>query len=94
MFLFLFTLLPLFLYIEGSLQGFLDDTLFKLLLLYSFSTLVFIAVGISYIIILIVLGKNTGRRLGVRTALVTAGVLVSASAFFITQIIITGLQPV
>lgn len=94
MFLYLFTVLIMILYIQGSFQGFVDDSLIMLLNLFKFSSLVFIAFGLSYIIILILAGRNTGRRLVSRILFTVIGLILSSISFLIVQIIITGLEPV
>lgn len=93
-FLYLFTLLPLLLYIQGSFQDFLDESLSFLLIIYNISTITFAAFGSAYIIILILFGRNTGRSLGIRFSLVFVGILLSAAGFILSQIVLTGLQPV
>ena len=93
-FLYLFTLFILLLYIQGSFQDFLDDSLIKLLVLFEYSSLVFIGFAFSYIITLIIAGKNTGRKIGMRIAVTSIGIIISSVFFMIVQIIMTGLEPI
>ena len=66
LFLYLFTLLVLVLYIQGSFQNFTDDSLIRLLGLFKFSSLVYIASAMTYIVIILTAGRGTGRRIVLR----------------------------
>ncbi|MDC7225849.1 MAG: hypothetical protein PQJ61_03680 [Spirochaetales bacterium] len=92
--LFLFSVMVLLLYIQGNFQDFVDDSLIMLLNLYRYSALIFIAFAFSYILILIIAGKNTGRRILRRIIFSVAAIIFSFVFFIAAEIIITGLQPV
>ncbi len=82
------------LYFTGNFQYFTDNNLIILLQLLIYSTLVFIAFAVSYIIILVIAGRNTGRRIGIRIAFTVAGILLTTVSYLVAQIIVTGLEPV
>ena len=93
-FLFLFMILILILYILGNFQDFTDGSILGLMQMFKFTSLIYIAVAVSYILILIIAGGNTGRKIGMRIAAVTAGILLSGAGFIIFEILLTGLEPV
>ena len=94
LFFYLFSILILLLYIQGNFQAFTDSSLIMLLNLYKFSALIYIALAVTYIITLIIAGRNTGRRIAIRIAFTFAGLCLSAVFFAVVEIIITGLEPV
>lgn len=94
LFLFVFTVFIFILYIQGNFQDFLDDSLIKLLLLFRYAVLIFLAIAVSYIFILLIAGKVTGKRTVKKIVVSIAGILLSSVLFLIVEIIITGLEPV
>ncbi|HAK47606.1 MAG TPA: hypothetical protein DCO79_17005 [Spirochaeta sp.] len=94
MFLYLFTVLIMILYIQGSFQDFVDESLIMLLMIFKYSTIVFIAFAVSYIIILLIAGRNTGRKIISRIIITLAGLIISSIFFLAVEIIIAGLEPV
>ncbi len=92
-FLYLFTILALILYIQGSFQDFTDSSLIMLLFLYKFTSLIFIALGFSYIVILII-DRPDNKYMARRIIITSAGIFLSSAVYLAVQILITGLEPV
>ena len=94
LFLFVFTIFIMILYIQGNFQDFIDDSLIKLLLIYRYTVLAFLAFAAAYIFILVIAGKMKAGKLIRRIVFTVIGILLSSVLFFMVEIIITGLEPV
>lgn len=93
-FFYIFTVLILILYLQGSFQDFLDESLINLLVLYKYTALIFLAFGVSYIITILTAGKKVGKNMVKRIIITITGIILSSVFLLLAEIIITGLEPV
>jgi len=93
-FLYLFSVFIILLFVQGNFQDFLDNSLLALMVVYKYTSLLFISAAVFYIFILITRGRGTGRRVGLRIMLSAAGIILSAAGFLVTAVLSAAFQPV